>query len=97
MMPKHRLKNHLRANSLMKSIKNSRRKSGKAEKNVKDSEVKIASMEKRIAELDELLSKPENAADMTLVTEYTSTKQALDEENERWMQMSEELETLQNS
>jgi ATP-binding cassette subfamily F protein 3 len=77
--------------------KEQQKKIRKAEKNVKDSEVKIASMEKRIAELDELLSKPENAADMTLVTEYTSTKQALDEENERWMQMSEELETLQNS
>jgi ATP-binding cassette subfamily F protein 3 len=77
--------------------KEQQKKIRKAEKNVKDSEVKIASMEKRIAELDELLSKPENAADMTLVTEYTSTKQALDEENERWMQMSEELETLQNA
>ena len=31
---------------------------------------------------------------MTLVTEYTDTKRALDEEVERWEQLSEELEEL---
>jgi ATP-binding cassette subfamily F protein 3 len=31
---------------------------------------------------------------MTLVTEYTSTKKALDEEVERWERLSEELEAL---
>ena len=31
---------------------------------------------------------------MTLVTEYTNTKRALDEEVERWEQLSEELEEL---
>ena len=41
-------------------------------------------MEQRLKELDELLMIPENASDMTLVTEYTSTKRALDEEVERW-------------
>ena len=42
-------------------------------------------------ELDELLMLPENASDMTLVMEYTSTKKCLDEEMERWEQLSEEL------
>ena len=69
----------------------------KAAKAVKDSETKIASMEKRIAELNSLLSDPANASDMTLVTEYTSTQRALDEENERWMTLSEELEKLDKS
>ena len=69
----------------------------KAAKAVKDSETKIASMEKRIAELNSLLSNPANASDMTLVTEYTSTQRALDEENERWMTLSEELEKLDKS
>ena len=66
----------------------------KAEKAVKESESKIEKMEKRIRELDELLMQPEKASDMTLVTEYTSSKRCLDEESERWMTLSEELETL---
>ncbi|MBP3757406.1 MAG: ABC-F family ATP-binding cassette domain-containing protein [Prevotella sp.] len=65
----------------------------RAEKAVKESERKIEAMEARIAELDSLLMQPEKASDMTLVTEYTSTKQSLDEESERWMELSEELET----
>jgi ATP-binding cassette subfamily F protein 3 len=32
---------------------------------------------------------------MVLVTEYTSTKNALDEEVERWEKLSEQLEELQ--
>lgn len=67
----------------------------KAEKSVKDSESKIESMEKRLKELDQLLCDPQNASNMELVTEYTSTKQALDEENEKWMELSEALEKLQ--
>ena len=66
----------------------------KAEKAVEQSERKINDMEKRLKELDELLMNPENASDMELVTEYTSTKRALDEEVERWEKLSEELEKL---
>ena len=66
----------------------------KAEKAVEESERKISDMERRIKELDTLLMKPENASDMMLVTEYTSIKQALDEEVERWEKLSEELENL---
>ena len=51
-------------------------------------------MEQRLKELDLLLMKPENASDMTLVTEYTTTKSALDEEVERWEKLSEEVERL---
>ena len=47
-----------------------------------------------LKELDELLMVPENASDMTLVTEYTSTKKILDEEVERWEKLSEELDNL---
>ena len=66
----------------------------KAEKAVKECESKIAAMEKRIAELNDLLMNPANASDMTLVSEYTSTQCALDAENEQWMERSEELEKL---
>ena len=66
----------------------------KAEKDVEQSERKISDMERRLKELDELLMKPENASNMEFVTEYTTTKKALDEEVERWEQLSEKLEQL---
>ena len=66
----------------------------KAEKAVEQSERKISDMERRLKELDELLMKPENASNMEFVTEYTTTKKALDEEVERWERLSEELEQL---
>lgn len=67
----------------------------KAEKAVKESESRIVSMEKRIAELDTLLCDPANASNMELVTEYTAVKRKLDEENEKWLELSEKLEELQ--
>uniref|UniRef100_A0AB33IUA0 Probable ATP-binding protein YbiT n=1 Tax=Prevotella sp. GTC17254 TaxID=3236794 RepID=A0AB33IUA0_9BACT len=67
----------------------------KAEKAVKESEMRIASMEKRMAELDALLCDQANAANMELVTEYTAVKRKLDEENDKWMELSEKLEELQ--
>jgi len=66
----------------------------KAEKAVEESERKISDMERRLKELDDLLMKPENASNMEFVTDYTTTKKALDEEVERWEQLSEDLETL---
>ena len=67
----------------------------KAERDVTESEKKIARMEARLKELDQLLCNPENASDMTLVTEYTDTKRTLDEEVERWEQLAETLEQCQ--
>ncbi len=66
----------------------------KAQRAVDDSEAKIAKLEARKSELDELLMAPENASNMELVTEYTNLQRELDEENERWMVLSEELESL---
>lgn len=68
----------------------------KAERSVEEAENKIAKMEKRMKELDQLLCDPKNTSDMTLVTEYTDTKRQLDNEVERWEQLSEELEKLKN-
>ena len=68
----------------------------KAEKAVEQSERRISDMEQRLKELDDLLMKPENASNMEFVTEYTTTKKALDEEVERWEKLSEELEQLTN-
>ena len=66
----------------------------KAERAVEESEKQIARMEQRLKELDQLLCDPKNASDMMLVTEYTDTKRALDNEVERWEQLSEQLEAL---
>ena len=67
------------------------RKAGKA---VQECEKRIASLEKRKKEIDEMLMKPENATNMELVTEYTSLMKKLDEENDNWMTLSEALEEL---
>ncbi len=76
--------------------KEQQKRKARAEKAVKASETKIEQMEARLKELDELLMVPENASDMTLVTEYTSTKRALDEEVERWEQLMVEFDSLTN-
>ncbi len=70
------------------------KKISKAEKAVAASEKKISEMENRLKQLDQLLMDPANAANMELVTEYTTTKAAMDKEVERWEQLSETYETL---
>ena len=66
----------------------------KAERAVEESEKKIARMEQRLKELDQLLMDPAKASDMVLVTEYTDVKRQLDDEVERWETLSEALEAL---
>ena len=74
--------------------KEQQKKIRKAEKLVEESEKKISAMEDRLKELDAILCTPEGASDMTVVNEYTSIKQRMDEEEERWTLLSEELEEL---
>ena len=74
--------------------KEQQKKIRKAQRAVEESEAKIAKLEARKSELDELLMAPENASNMELVTEYTNLQRELDEENDRWLILSEELETL---
>ncbi|MCH5310591.1 MAG: ABC-F family ATP-binding cassette domain-containing protein [Prevotella sp.] len=66
----------------------------KAERAVEDSEKKIAELETRIKQLDEQLCKPENAANLTLVNEYTETQEKLDTEVEKWEKLCEELDNI---
>ena len=68
----------------------------KTQRAVEESEKKIAKMEERKAELDELLMAAENASNMELVTEYTDLQRHLDKENEQWLELSEALEALLN-
>ena len=71
------------------------KKKSRLEKSVKEVERKIEALEDRIKELDAILCTPEGASDMTVVTEYTSTKKLIDQETERWAQLSEELEGIE--
>ena len=74
--------------------KEQQKKIRKAERAVAESEEKISKMEARIKELDILLCNPDHASDMVLITEYTDIKKAIEEEEERWEKLSEELETI---
>lgn len=74
--------------------KEQQKKIRKAERAVAESEEKISKMEARIKELDTILCNPDHASDMVLITEYTDIKKAIEEEEERWEKLSEELETI---
>lgn len=74
--------------------KEQQKKVRKAQRAVEESEKKIAKFEARLKEIDGLLMSPDNASNIELVTEYTSVKNALDKENEIWMELSEALEQL---
>ena len=74
--------------------KEQQKKIRKAERAVAESEEKISKMEARIKELDTLLCNPDHASNMVLITEYTDIKKAIEEEEERWEKLSEELETI---
>lgn len=71
------------------------RRISRMQKSVKETEAKIEVLENRLKELDAILCTPEGASDMTVVTEYTSTKKILDQETDRWAQLSLELEEIQ--
>lgn len=72
--------------------KERQKKIRRAEKAVKECEAKIEAYEQQISGMDDMLSRPEHAADMDLIARYTDIKRLLDEEVERWERASEELE-----
>ncbi len=74
--------------------KEQQKKLRKAERAVEDTEKMIVKLEARIKELDNLLMEPKNASNIELVTEYTSIKVTLDKENNKWLLLSEALESL---
>lgn len=72
--------------------KERQKKIRRAEKAVKECEAKIEEYEQLIGEMDDMLSRPEHAADMDLIARYADIRKQLDEEVERWEKASEELE-----
>lgn len=73
--------------------KEQQKRTKRLERQIQQIEEKISKLEERIKELDTILCTPEGASDMTIVTEYTSIKRLIDDETERWEQLSEELES----
>ena len=63
------------------------KRQNKINKRRKELEDKISKLEARKTELDELLMKPENAADMKLVNEYTQLQDQLDKLEEEYFDM----------
>lgn len=72
--------------------KERQKKIRRAEKAVKECEAKIEEYEQLIGEMDDMLSRPEHAADMDLIARYAAVRKQLDDEVERWEKASEELE-----
>lgn len=78
-------------------LKMQRNKIRKLEKEVEQWETQIATLESLQKELDEQLCLPENASNMTLVERYTQVQQQLEEAENRWTELVEQVETLQNT
>ena len=72
--------------------KEQQKKISRIQKQVKESEKRIEDMEAKLEELGKQLEQPENASDMTLVHKYTELQSALDEEMQKWEELSLQLE-----
>ena len=69
--------------------KEEQKKLRKARKAVEECERKIARLEARVKELDQLFLDPAKASDMGLVTEYADTRSQLDELQDEWLVLAE--------
>ena len=69
--------------------KEEQKKLRKARKAVEECERKIARLEARVKELDQLFLNPAKASDMGLVTEYADTRRQLDELQDEWLVLAE--------
>lgn len=74
--------------------KEQQKRISRLQKSIKEIENKIERMESHLRELDHILCTPEGASDLKTVSDYTSTKRDIDQETERWEQMSIQLEEL---
>ena len=69
--------------------KEEQKKLRKARKAVEECERKIARLEARVKEFDQLFLDPAKASDMGLVTEYADTRRQLDELQDEWLVLAE--------
>lgn len=71
-----------------------KRQVSQIEKRIAASEKEMASIETKIAQLEEKMSSPEGSMDAELFKQHALLKKQLDEESEKWLIASEELENL---
>ncbi len=69
--------------------KEEQKKLRKVRKAVEECERKIARLEARVKEFDQLFLDPAKASDMGLVTEYADTRRQLDELQDEWLVLAE--------
>ncbi|MBO4482503.1 MAG: ABC-F family ATP-binding cassette domain-containing protein [Prevotella sp.] len=72
--------------------KEQQKKINKIQKQIKACEEKIATLEAKLDEFGKQLEDPANAANMSLVNQYTETQEALNKEMETWEELSLQLE-----
>ena len=70
------------------------RKIRKAERSMEDAEKAVERIEAEIAEMEEMLQKPENVADGTLFQKYEAKKHELEQKMYEWEILGEEAEQL---
>ena len=70
------------------------RKIRKAERSMEEAEKAVGKIEAEIAELEEMLQKPENVADGTLFQKYEAKKHELEQKMYEWEILGEETEQL---
>ncbi len=77
-----------------KARKELQRRATMLRREIETSEKKIMAWQERIDQLDSILSQPENASNLDLVSEYTALRKNIDDEEERWTMLAEELEKI---
>ncbi len=72
--------------------KEQQKKITRIQKQIKESERRIENLECRLADLGKQLEAPENAANMSLVNQYTELQSSLDAEMAKWEELSLQIE-----
>ena len=68
--------------------KERQKKMSRIQKQIKDCEKRIEEMESKLSDLAKQLESPENAANMSLVNQYTELQSSLDAEMTKWEELS---------
>jgi ATP-binding cassette subfamily F protein 3 len=66
----------------------------KAEKRLEDAEDKVEMLEKQIAEVEETMATPEGATNMKLFTKHAQLKKLLEQAENEWETVADELESI---
>ncbi len=65
------------------------------QRQIQQSEARMEQYQARLTDLDTLFANPDNAANLDLVSEYTTIKQSLDNEEQSWLDLALNLDNQQ--